>query len=78
MERMPRNVWQVLGFAWELGFIIALPLVALGLAGKYLDARWGTRPWLTLAGILLAMVSTGLWLYRRLREVTKRAQSRDK
>lgn len=67
MSGLPRNIWQISGFALELGFIIAIPLVALGSVGKYLDNRWGTRPWLTLVGILLAMVATGVWLYRYLK-----------
>lgn len=53
-----------------MGFIIALPLVILGLTGKYLDARWGTTPWLTLVGIVLAIVATSVWLYRYLKAFT--------
>jgi len=67
--QLPRNIWQLASFAFEMGFIISLPLVILGLLGKYLDARWGTRPWLTLAGILLALVVTSVWLYRYLRSL---------
>ena len=65
----PRTIWQVLGFVWEMGFIIAIPIVLLGTLGKYLDQRWGTKPWLTLLGIILAMISSGLWLYRYLRSL---------
>lgn len=62
----PKKTWQVLGFALELGFMIALPIVILGSLGKYADAKWNTYPWLTLLGILLAIVATSYWMYRYL------------
>ena len=55
-----------MSLAFELGFVIALPLLVLSQLGKYLDQQWGTWPVITLVGIALAMVSTGVWLYRRL------------
>lgn len=63
--------WQVAGFAFDLGFVIALPLVVLGLLGKYLDGKMGTEPWLTLSGILVAIVVTVVWLSRKLRGYMK-------
>ena len=65
------NKWRVVSLALELGFIIALPLVAFGLIGKWLDAKTGTYPWLTMVGILLAIVSTTVWLVRRFKELMK-------
>jgi hypothetical protein len=53
---------EMINLAMDLGLIIALPLVALGFLGKYLDGRFDTKPWITLAGILLAIVITTLWL----------------
>ena len=67
MTSVPQNIWQALSLAWELGFMIALPIVAFGMFGKYLDGRWGTAPGLTLGGILLAMVTSSVWIYRHLK-----------
>lgn len=67
----PNNKWRLVGLAMEMGFIIALPLVAFGFLGKWLDGRWGTDPWLTILGILFAIVSTTLWLTRRIKELIK-------
>lgn len=64
MTRAPQTVWQALALAWDFGFIIALPLVGLGLLGKYLDSVYGTKPWLALAGILIAIALSSYWLYR--------------
>ncbi|KKU47625.1 hypothetical protein A2752_00475 [Candidatus Uhrbacteria bacterium RIFCSPHIGHO2_01_FULL_46_23] len=68
---MPQNVWQALSLAWELGFIIAIPLVVFGSIGKYADGQFGTTPWLTLAGVFLAMATTVLWLYRQFKALTE-------
>lgn len=51
----------------ELGFIIALPVVAFGLLGRWLDARLETEPLLTLIGILTAIIFTTIWIYRKFR-----------
>ncbi|MBI3952857.1 MAG: AtpZ/AtpI family protein [Candidatus Doudnabacteria bacterium] len=63
--------WKVLSLSMELGFIIALPLVALGLAGKWLDGKLGTTPWFTLAAIILAITATTVWLIKRFKELLK-------
>lgn len=63
--------WNMVNLASELGFIIALPLVVFAIAGKALDHKFGTTPWLTLAGILLAIISTTLWMVKRLRAYIK-------
>ena len=65
------NKWRMANLAMELGFIIALPLVAFALLGKWLDARYGTEPWLTVCGILIAIISTTVWLTRRFKEMIK-------
>lgn len=63
--------WRMVNLAVEMGFIIALPLVALGFLGKWLDSKYGTEPWLTVAGILVAIVMTTIWLTRRIKEYLK-------
>jgi flagellar biogenesis protein FliO len=70
-EKPTLNKWKLVNLSAELGFIIALPLVAFGLLGKWLDSRLGTEPWLTIAGILFAIVSTTIWLIRRFKEYIK-------
>ena len=65
------NKWSLASLAMDMGFIIALPLVALGLGGKWLDAKLGTDPWLTLAGIMLAITTTTFWLTKKFRKLMK-------
>lgn len=55
------NAWQL---AWSLGYTIAIPLVVLALAGRFLDKKLGTDPWLFLSGVLLSIMisSLAVWL----------------
>jgi len=58
-------MWQALGLAWELGYTIALPLVALALAGRLLDNWLKTSPWFLLTGVLLSIIITIWLIYRK-------------
>ncbi len=65
------NKWSLASLALDMGFIIALPLVALALGGKWLDTKLGTDPWLTLVGIILAITSTTVWLTKKFKKLIK-------
>lgn len=67
----PFTKWGAVSLALELGFIIALPIVALGLLGKYLDERYQTHSLFRIAGLLLAIGLSTAWLSRRFAEVFK-------
>ncbi|MEK7637547.1 MAG: AtpZ/AtpI family protein [Patescibacteria group bacterium] len=60
-----RLLWQALSLAWELGYTIALPLVLFALAGRWADKALGTKPWLFLTGVVIAIVSTSFLLVRK-------------
>jgi F0F1-type ATP synthase assembly protein I len=40
----------------QSGTMIVAPMLGLGALGWWLDIRWGTKPWLTVAGLLLGMI----------------------
>jgi hypothetical protein len=46
----------------SLGTVFAASLTLLGLLGHWADGRFGTTPWLTLAGIALGLV-TGFYSF---------------
>ncbi|MDP3740873.1 MAG: AtpZ/AtpI family protein [bacterium] len=56
---------ELVSIAFQLGFIIAIPVVVFAYFGKWLDARAGTDPLLTLIGILTAIIFTSVWIYRK-------------
>lgn len=65
------STWRALAIAGELGYTIAIPIVLFALGGRMLDLRWGTSPWLLLAGIFLAIVVSGFVIARKIRKVSQ-------
>lgn len=62
----------IVSLSLELGYIIALPLVILGLLGKWADSRLHHAfPWVTLIGIALAIASTTIWITQKLKTYIK-------
>jgi ATP synthase protein I len=66
-----QDSWSALGFAWELGYSIAVPLVVFALAGRLLDKYLNTSPWLLLVGLLLAIVSSSYIVYKKTVKIMK-------
>ena len=60
---------QALSLAWELGYLIAGPLVILALAGRYLDYRIGTSPLFLLVGIVLSVAVTTIGVYWKISRI---------
>jgi len=65
MNKKQENSWSAVGLAWELGYTIAVPLVALALAGRYLDKKLDTSPWLLLIGILVSIALSSWLVYKK-------------
>jgi len=61
--------WSVVSLAWELGFTIAIPIVILALAGRFLDKKLGTDPWLILTGVILSIVISSYLIYKKTVEI---------
>ena len=53
------------GFLWEVFLAVALPAGICAYAGRRLDAAWGTHPWMTLLGLLLALGLSGVIVSRQ-------------
>lgn len=56
-----------LGFAWELGYTIAVPAILFGVAGGYADKYVGTSPLFLLLGIVLAFVTSAMSVTKKVR-----------
>lgn len=70
--KTPINKWEVVGLAWDLGFIIALPLLGFVFLGKWLDQKVGNETqWYTLAAIPISMSLTTVWLVKKLKKYIK-------
>jgi len=75
----PRSpVWSALGLAWELGYLIIIPLIVFGLGGRGLDQWLGTSPWLFLSGMVLAVVLTTIFLIRKFSQLLRQMEDSTK
>lgn len=68
---------QVLSITFEMGFVIALPLVIFGLLGKFLDSKYNTGYYVYL-GIALAITLTSILLYRRFARILEKLKEETK
>jgi len=62
----PMETFALVG---ELGFLIAVPAVVFGLGGAWLDREFGTTPTFILGGLALALVSSMLAVWHRIKPI---------
>ena len=55
--------------AWNFGYIIAIPAVLFGFGGASLDKQFGTSPTFILIGFALALLLSGLGIWRAVKEI---------
>lgn len=71
----PRSIRQDLmlavRLAWNFGYIIAVPAVAFGFGGAYLDKQYGTSPTFILIGFAAALALSGLGIWRAVKEIVR-------
>ena len=58
-----QGTWSALSLAWELGYTIAIPIVAFALVGRVLDQKLDSSPWLLLIGIFLSILASSWLVY---------------
>ena len=68
-QEEPPSFWSAVNLAWELGYLIALPAFAFGFGGAYVDKYYGTSPFGVVIGLLLAMVLSGVGVWRKVKEI---------
>lgn len=66
-------IWEALNLAWELGYMIAIPIALLGFGGALLDKKAGTSPLFLLSGIVLSIIISGIAVYRKIKRLTPNA-----
>lgn len=69
---MGLSVAEAFGFAWEMGYTMAIPLVLLALGGRLLDKWLNTSPVLLLVGIFASIVVSSILLGFKATEIIGR------
>ena len=67
----PQAIGNLIGLSlvFELGYMIALPIVICALGGRLMDRHWGTSPLFLLVGIGIAMVVSGYMVYTKMQSI---------
>ena len=68
----PKPLMGESGAYMGLGLQFGLSIVLFMFAGKWLDSRLGTEPWLMVAGVFLGATAAFYSMYRRLMRDQKR------
>lgn len=68
-----KSTFSTVGIAWELGYMIAIPLVALTLGGRFLDKKLDTAPLLLLVGVVLSIIFSTYAIYRKMADIIKKS-----
>ena len=68
-EKEKSVFWQAVGLAFKFGYTITIPLVALALAGRFLDKKFDSSPLLLLVGIVLSLIISSTILLIKVRKV---------
>ncbi len=61
---------ELVSFATEIGYTVAVPLIILLVAGRVIDKNFGTAPLFLIIGLLLSIISTGIIIYKKVKKFT--------
>lgn len=60
--------WQAVGLVFKFGYTITIPLIALALAGRFLDKKFNSSPLLLLTGIVLSLIVSSIVLLIKVKQ----------
>ena len=66
------GLWAGVSLVWELGYIIAVPAVAFGFLGAWIDKKYAVSPLFLALGLALAFVCSSIVVLRKVREIAKK------
>ncbi len=69
LDKEKSAFWQAIGLAWQFGYTITIPLVALVLAGRFLDKKFNSSPLLLLIGIVLSIIISSIVLLVKVKRI---------
>ncbi|HEY4512198.1 MAG TPA: AtpZ/AtpI family protein [Candidatus Paceibacterota bacterium] len=64
---VPATKAELIAFAFEVGYSVAIPLAILAFGGRWLDRQMDTTPTFLVIGLLLSIVSTSIIIWRKVR-----------
>ncbi len=72
------STFRALGLTGGIGAVMAACILCGYFIGRYLDAKFGTAPWLLIASLLMTMFAGFLEVYKIVKKVMKETTRDDK
>ena len=69
IEKNNEGVVYALSLVFELGYIIALPIVILALGGRLLDRKLDSSPAFLLLGISIAILLSSYLVHQKMKKI---------
>jgi F0F1-type ATP synthase assembly protein I len=63
------NIFSALSLAFELGYIVAIPIVGFALGGRLLDRRFDSAPIFLLLGIFVSILLSSYLVYKKTQKI---------
>ncbi len=61
--------WSLFSLAWDLGWMIAIPILLFGVGGAIMDKKLHSSPWLLLLGFVVSLGLTSFFIYFKISKV---------
>ena len=65
MKNSKTDKMSVFSLAFELGYMVAIPIVILALVGRIIDKKLDSSPWFFLLGIVISIIVSTYWIYKK-------------
>lgn len=71
MPKQSQNspLWKAMSLAWELGYVIAIPIVVLAFGGAYADKYFKSSPIFLLTGVFLSILISTIGIIKKAKEI---------
>ncbi len=63
-QRDQEHMWKIAGRYSAVGIEMAVSITLPMLVGMWADKRWGTTPWLVVAGLVIGIGAAGRAVWR--------------
>jgi ATP synthase protein I len=73
-----RSTFRALGLTGGIGAVMAACILVGYFIGRYLDAKFGTAPWLLIVSLLMSMTAGFLEVYKIVKKVMRETTNNDK
>lgn len=69
VQEEERKTWSLVGFAWDLGYSIAIPLILFVVGGVFIDRELESSPMFLLTGVFFSIFLSSMTIYKKTKSI---------